>query len=85
MNLKFTKEEYEIKKKKIAASSTLVQGFPVETLVVKNLPVKAGDIRDSGSIPGSERSPGGGHGNPLQYSFLENPLDKRALQAGYSS
>ena len=44
------------------------------TLVVKNLPANAGDIRDAGSIPGSGRSPGGGHGNPLQYSCLENPM-----------
>ena len=42
-------------------------------LVVKNLPANAGDIRDMGLIPGSGRSPGGGHGNPLQYSCLENP------------
>ena len=35
-----------------------------------------GDIRDMGSIPGSERSPGGGHGNPLQYSCLENPMNR---------
>ena len=41
-------------------------------LVVKNSPANAGDIRDTGSIPGLGRSPGGGHGNPLQYSFLEN-------------
>ena len=41
--------------------------------VVKSLPANAGDIRDVGSIPRSERSPGGGHGNPLQYSCLENP------------
>ena len=47
-------------------------------LVVKNPPANAGDIRDLGSIPGSGRSPGGGHGNPLQYSCLENPLDWRA-------
>ena len=40
--------------------------------VVKNLPANAGD---AGSIPGSGRSPGGGHGNPLQYSSLENPMD----------
>jgi len=40
--------------------------------VVKNLPVKAGDIRDMGSIPGLGRFPGGGNGNPLQYSCLEN-------------
>ena len=43
--------------------------------VVKNPPVNAGDIRDVGSIPGSGRSPGGGHGSPLQYSCLENPMD----------
>ena len=42
--------------------------------MVKNTPAKAGDLRDAGSIPGSGRSPGGGHGNPLQYSCLENPM-----------
>ena len=42
--------------------------------MVKNLPVNGGDIRDAGSIPGSGRSPGGGHGNPLQYC-LEDPVD----------
>ena len=47
-------------------------------LVVKNLPDKAGDIRDEGSIPRSERSPGGGHGSPIQYSCLENPIDRGA-------
>ena len=45
----------------------------------KNLPVKAGDERETGSIPGSGRSPGGGHGNPLQYSHLENPMDREAI------
>ena len=50
--------------------------------MVKNLPVNAGDRRDLGSIPGLGRSPGGGHGNPLQYSCLENPM-QRGL-AGYS-
>ena len=50
-------------------------------LVVKNLPAKAGDIRDSGSISGSGRSPGGGHGSPLQYSCLENPMDRGAQWA----
>ena len=39
------------------------------------------DIRDLGSVPGSGRSPGGGHGNPLQYSFLANPLDRGAWRA----
>ena len=50
-------------------------------LVVKNLPAKAGDIRDLGSVPGSGRSPGGGHGNPLQYSCLEDSMDRGAWQA----
>ena len=47
-------------------------------LVVKNLLAKAGDARDVGSVPGSGRSPGGGPGNPLQYSCLENPMDRKA-------
>ena len=52
-------------------------------LVVKNPPVNAGDIRAAGSIPGSGRSPEGGHGSPLQYSCLENPHGQRSL-VGYS-
>ena len=51
------------------------------TLVVKNPPASAGDIKDVGLIPGSGRSPGGGHGNSLQYSCLENPMDRGAWQA----
>jgi len=47
-------------------------------LVLKNPPASAEDIRDVGSIPGSRRSPGRGLGNPLQYSCLENPIDRRA-------
>ena len=50
-------------------------------LVVKNLPSNAGDLRDMVSIPGSGRFPGEGHGNPLQYSCLENPMDKGARWA----
>ena len=50
-------------------------------LVVKNLPAIAGDVRDAGSIPRSGRSPGGGHGNPLQCSCLENPMDRGAWWA----
>ena len=46
--------------------------------VVKNLPAKAGDAGDVGSIPGSGRSPGGGNGNPLQYSCLEYSMDRKA-------
>ena len=47
-------------------------------LVIKNPPASGGDVRDVGSIPGSERFPGGEHGNPLQYSCLENPMDRGA-------
>ena len=50
-------------------------------LVVKNLPANAGDVRDTDLIPGSGRSPGEGHGNPLQYSCLENPMDGGAWPA----
>ena len=50
-------------------------------LVVKSLPANAGDIRDAGSIPGLGRSPGEGHGNPLQYSCLKNPMDRGAWWA----
>ena len=47
----------------------------------KNPPANAGDIRDVGLIPGSGSSPGGGHGNPLHYSCLENLLDRGAWRA----
>ena len=47
-------------------------------LVVKNPPTNAGDAGDPDLIPGSERSPGGGHGNPLQYSYLETPMVRGA-------
>ena len=50
-------------------------------LLVKNPPASAGDIRDIGSIPGLGRSSAGGHGNTLQYSCLENPVDRRAWRA----
>ena len=50
-------------------------------LVVKNLPANAGDVRDLSSIPGSGRSPGEGHGNPLWYSCLENNMDRGAWWA----
>ena len=46
--------------------------------MVKKHPPKAGDVRDAGSIPGLRRSPGGGPGNALQYSCLENPMDRGA-------
>ena len=49
--------------------------------MVKNLTAHAGDIRDVGSIPGLDRPTGGRHGNPLQYSRLENPMDRGAWRA----
>ena len=49
--------------------------------MVKNLPANAGDTREESSISGLERSPGEGHGNPLQYSCLENPINGGAWQA----
>ena len=52
------------------------------SLVVKNLPARAGDVRDVGLIARLGRSPGRGHGNPLQYSCLENPMDRGLV--GYS-
>ena len=54
-----------------------LQGFPSDS-AIKNPACNAGD---AGSVPGSGRSPGGENGNPLQYSFLENPMDRGALQA----
>ena len=53
-------------------------------LVVKNPPAKAGDTRDMGLIPGSGRSPGGGHGNPFQDSCLENQSHAQRSLVGYS-
>ena len=49
--------------------------------MVKNPPADAGNAGDAGLIPGSGISPGGGHGNPFQYSCLENPMDRGAWQA----
>ena len=52
--------------------------------MVQNLPANAEDLRDVGSILGLGRSPGGGHGNPLQYSCLENPMDRGSLEGSRS-
>ena len=49
--------------------------------MVKNPSANAGDVREVGSIPGSGRSPGEGHDNPLQYSYLENPMNREAWWA----
>ena len=54
------------------------KGFSPVALEVKNPPASEGGVRDTGSIPGLGRSLGGGHGNPLQYSCLESPMDRGA-------
>ena len=61
----------------------ITEGFP-GCSVVKNSPANAGDLRGTALIPGSGRSPGGGHSNPLQYSCLQNPMDRGAWQATHS-
>ena len=66
--------------KQMSPQWQLKWGFPGGT-VLKNLPAKAGDARDVGLIPGSGRSPGGGHDNLLQYSCLGNPMDRGAWGA----
>ena len=58
--------------------SPMTSGASQVALVVKNLPANRADLRDVGSIPGSGRSLGGGHGNPLQYYCLGNPMDRGA-------
>ena len=58
----------------------LAQTFPHGS-VVKNPPARAGDAEDTGLLPGLERSPRGGNGNPFQYSCLENPMNRGAWQA----
>ena len=57
------------------------EGGTLEAQLVKNLPANARDTRNAGSIPGWGRSPGEGNSNPLQYFFLENPMDGGAWQA----
>ena len=59
----------------------IVMELPRWLLVGKKLPANEGDVRDTGLIPGSGRSPGGGHGNPVQYFCLKNPMDRGAWQA----
>ena len=64
----------------IETQCTWIWGSQV-VLVVKNLPAKAGDLRGVGSVPGLGRSSRGWHGNPFQYSCLENPMDREAWRA----
>ena len=66
-----------MQEKEIDSWSRVRNGFPGGT-VVKNLPANAGDVRDAGLIPGLGRFSGGGNGNPLQYSCLENSMNRVA-------
>ena len=68
------------KKARNSVLTYMRKGFPGGS-VVNNSPANAGDPRDMGSLPGWGRSPGGGHGNPLRSSCLENPMDRGAWQA----
>ena len=68
------------KKKKFGCRDSHTRASQV-VLVVKNPPANSGDLRDMGSVPGSGTSPGKGHGNPLQYSCLENSMDRVSGQA----
>ena len=65
----------------VAGSRTWLSGWTELNWMVQNLSASAGDIRDAGLVPGSGRFPGGGNGNPLQYSCWENPMDRGAWQA----
>ena len=65
---------------KVANSKSLASQV---ALVIKNLPGNAENVRDSDVMPGSGRSPGGVHGNPLRYSCLENPMDRRSWWATF--
>ena len=71
----------EKKDSEVQTSGPTREGASQVVLVVKNLPANAGDPRDVGSIPGWGRFPGGGHGNPLQLSCLENPMDRGTWRA----
>ena len=77
----------QLRNKEADLMNLYLGGFPVDArgmhhlMQVENLPFSAGDERDMGMIPGSERSPGRGNGNPLQYSCLENPIDRGAWRA----
>ena len=81
----FLEYSENLKKKKILLKVTAVFQASLVTLLVKNPSADARVLRNTGSIPGSGRSPEGGHGNPLQYSCLENPMDKAAWWAAVHS
>ena len=65
----------------LGADDDMQRASQVGQVVVKNPPANAGDMRQGRSVPELGRSPGGGHGNPLRYSCLENPMDRGAWRA----
>ena len=71
-------KSYEEKHYEIKADPLAYNRASHVALVVNNPPASAGDVRVVGSVPGSDRSPGGRRGNPLRYSCLENPMDRGA-------
>ena len=73
--------QWKIKFDKICQENYSLISVTQVALVVKNPPANAGDVRDTGSIPGWRRSPGGEHGNPLQYSCLKSLMDRGAWRA----
>ena len=81
--MELSKVDLMLASKHIKAKLMSFMGFPGDT-VIKNPPANAEDIRDTGLIPGVGRFPGDGNGNPLQYSCLENSMDKVAWQATYN-
>ena len=74
-----TRETNESKRQVLRQGRDFDQGGGrASQMELKNLPANAADVRNMGSVPGSGRSRGGGHSNPLQYSCLENPMDRGA-------
>ena len=75
-------------------SSTRLSALKIVSLILnkeikidahgKESTARAGELRDTGLVPGLERSPGGGHGNPLQYSRLQNPMDRSYRPCGHT-
>ena len=74
----FYRSENQGPEKHLSLLTTIQLGGGFQVVLVKNLPAKAGDVEDLGSITGSGRSPGGGHGSLPQYSCLKNPMDRGA-------
>ena len=82
-NCRFEKLSDFLKVIAVISVISRTRGLPWWHIVVKNPPDNAGGLRAVGSVPGLGRSPGGGRGNPLQFSCLENPMDREAWWAAF--